>query len=263
MVVARRPRGWTLALGVAAALTIASCASDAGGEVDESVAPVTTVPAVPAGAPTTVTLIGDSLAVEAADFLPALLTGQAFVPQSFGGTAVCDWLPKDLGLAAGTVAIVSFSGNNGTPCMVAGGTTLQGDELVARYRSDTIALIDLALRAGSSVVLVGQPARGDPDGNATIDALNALYRELAAAPGVSFIDAGAAVETVEGAFTPTLPCFPSEPTCDAAGSVVVRSDDQLHFCPGAYQTPCGKYSPGAFRFAGAIVPAAVDPTAFD
>ncbi len=259
MVADRRRLRPTLALVATAALALVSCASDSGGS-DPSVAPATTVPA---GAPAAVVLIGDSLAVEAADFLPALLTGQAFVPQSFGGTAVCDWLPKDLGLAAGTVAIISFSGNNGTPCMVADGTTLQGDELVARYRSDAIALIDLALRAGTSVVLVGQPARGDPQGNATIDALNALYRELAAAPGVSFVDAGAAVETVDGAFTPTLPCFPSEPSCDAAGSVVVRSDDQLHFCPGAYQTPCGKYSPGAFRFAGAIVPAAVDPAAFD
>lgn len=259
MPVAHRPRRRALTLGIAVAFALGSCASDGG----SAEATVTTVATVPAAAPTTVVLIGDSLAVEAADFLPNLLVGQAFVGRTFGGTAVCDWLPKDLGLVAGSVAIVSFSGNNGTPCMVADGVTLQGDALVARYRSDTIALIDLALRGGSVVLLVGQPARGDAVGNAVIDDLNALYRELAAAPEVSFVDAGAAVETVDGAFTPTLPCFPSEPTCDAAGSVIVRSDDQLHFCPGAYQTPCGKPSPGAFRFAGAIAPAAADPASFD
>ncbi|MDP2290443.1 MAG: hypothetical protein Q8M22_04600, partial [Actinomycetota bacterium] len=97
MVAARRPHRRTLVIGFVAALGLASCASDSGGG-DSSVAPATTVPA---GAPAAVVLIGDSLAVEAADFLPALLVGQTFATQSFGGTAVCDWLPKDLGLAAG------------------------------------------------------------------------------------------------------------------------------------------------------------------
>ena len=86
-----------------------------------------------------------------------------------------------------------------------------------------------------------------------------LFGELAAQ--VIDVDAGAAVESPSGGFTWDLPCMSIEPSCGANGSNVVRSPDGIHFCPdGTPSTrgvtgPCDEYSPGAFRFALAIVSA--------
>jgi len=96
-----------------------------------------------------------------------------------------------------------------------------------------------------------------------VTTLNAMYAEFAAAPGVSFVDAGIAVETDQGAFVAQMPCLPGEPTCDANGMVPVRSADGVHFCPSGFATPCPTHSSGAFRFAAAIAPAAQRPSTFD
>jgi len=215
--------------------------------------------------PARVVLVGDSLAVEAAPQLQEMLTDQELLNQTYPGTAPCDWLDADLGITAESVVVVSFIGNSGTDCMAVAGGFLSGEALAQQYRSDVASLIGRANDAGAAVVLVGQPARGDDDtvGNAVVVALNALYQELATAPRVSFVDAGAAVETDTGAFAFVLPCLPDEPTCDAAGLVAVRSADGVHFCPSGFTTTCPTHSPGAFRFAAAIAPAAQQPNLFD
>lgn len=201
-----------------------------------------------------VVLVGDSLAQQAAPYLQPMLGDRAFVPQFFGGTAPCDWVGKDLGATADSVVVVSFVGNSSTACMADGlGGFLHGTALVERYRTDLTSLVAQARASGARVLLVGQPHRaGIADAQLEIDGVNAIYLSLVEAGAVSFVDAGAAVEDGFGAFVRTLPCLPGEAACGPDGNNVVRSDDGVHFCPGANPTPCDVYSSGAFRFASAI-----------
>lgn len=208
----------------------------------------------------TVVFVGDSLAVQAAQYLPSLLTQRTLAPQVYGGTAPCDWLDTDLQIKADSVVVISFVGNSGSPCMADGaGGFLQGQAIIDKYRADVSVLIETARTADVEVLLVGQPARFDSvAGNEVVVGLNAVYTELASADGVAFVDAGAAVENPDGTFAFVLPCVPNEAECDASGNNVVRSDDGLHFCPGTSPPgECQVYSSGAFRFAKAIADAIV------
>lgn len=205
-----------------------------------------------------VVLVGDSLAVEAAQFLPTLVEPSPFASYVFGGTAPCDWLTTDLQLTADSVLVISFIGNSGTACMADGaGGFLQGQAILDKYRTDVSALIELARSAGARVLLVGQPPRIDSaQSNEVVGGLNAIYTELVTGEGIAFVDAGAVIENPDGTYAALLPCLPNEPLCDASGSNAVRSDDGLHLCPGpAAPPPCQVYSSGAFRFAEAIADA--------
>jgi len=200
-------------------------------------------------------LVGDSLAEEAAPYLQRLLGGKAFVPQFFAGTAPCDWLGKDLQATETSIVVISFTGNSRTPCMSDGaGGYLHGQALVDKYRADIGALIAEARSAGAHALLVGQPTRASVvAGNDEVQGINHVYTDLADASGISFVDAGAAVETADGSYAERLACLPGEAECAASGSNDMRNDDGLHFCPGPPTPgPCPVYSSGAFRFASAI-----------
>ncbi|MDO8388879.1 MAG: hypothetical protein Q7V57_00195 [Actinomycetota bacterium] len=203
---------------------------------------------------TQVVLVGDSLAEQAAQYLPALLPGREFVGRYFGGTAPCDWLENDLQPAATATVVLSFTGNSMTPCMADGaGGYLAGQAMVQRYHDDLVLLIDRAHGAGARVLLVGQPTRPDDAGRTAVDALNTMLLALSSERSAQFVDAGAAVERPDGSFATTLPCLPDEPECPASGEIAVRNDDGLHFCPGSMGAgPCATYSSGAFRFAATI-----------
>lgn len=209
---------------------------------------------------TNVVLVGDSLAVQARPYLAPLLGSLTLTDKSFGGTAPCDALDKDLQISAGSVVVISFTGNAISPCMADGaGGFLQGAAVVAKYRADVVALIALAQAAHARTLLVGQPVRAVMDpANDLVAAINATYVELARTSHVAFVDAGATVENPDGTLAVSLPCLPGEQECGPDGTNVVRSDDGLHFCPGP-PTPtvdCPVYSSGAFRFANAIATSA-------
>ena len=98
----------------------------------------------------------------------------------------------------------------------------------------------------------------DASRSANAATLNAMYASLAAGTrGVSYVDAGAAVES-NGQFTWSLRCLPHEP-CGPNGTDIVRSPDGVHFCPDGNATisvpydVCDVYSSGALRFAGAML----------
>ncbi len=210
---------------------------------------------------TNVILVGDSLAEQAAPYLQPFFGPKILVRRVFGGTAPCDWLGKDLEIRATSVVVISFSGNSLTSCMTDGvGAHLRGQAVVAEYRLDVTALIAEASYAGANVLLVGQPVHaGSVASNDVVTGINAMYRDLAGARDVSFVDAGAAVENPDGSFASTLPCLTSEPRCVLSGRNVVRSDDGVHFCPGSGPVGlCPGYASGAFRFAKAIEQAARD-----
>jgi hypothetical protein len=119
----------------------------------------------------------------------------------------------------------------------------------------------VASAVGAHVFLVGTPI--DEFSVAGWDRLDGTYRQLAHADplAVTYVDAGAAVESASGGFTWQLPCISMEPNCSANGTNVVRSPDGIRFCPDGTPAaagvtgPCDEYSPGAFRFPLAIVTA--------
>jgi hypothetical protein len=212
----------------------------------------------------TVDLFGDSLGYQAEPYLDMLLAeagNDTVSNNTFGGTATCDWLSKMAAAAADhpQAAVLVFSGNAFTPCM--DGVTLRSPQYYDLYTTDTEQAIGIFKAVGAHVFLVGTPI--DQASVAGWDRLDDIYRQLAQENplGVTYVDAGAAVESPSGAFTWDLPCMSIEPSCGANGTNVVRSPDGIHFCPdGTPSTrgvtgPCDEYSPGAFRFALAIVSA--------
>jgi hypothetical protein len=220
------------------------------------------VPSASAG-PTheTIDLFGDSLGYQAEPYLDMLFAeaGSYTVSNNtFGGTATCDWLSKMAAAAADhpQAAALVFSGNAFTPCM--DGVALRSPQYYDLYTTDTEQAIGIFRAVGAHVFLVGTPI--DQSSVAGWDRLDDIYRQLAQADPlvVTYVDAGAAVESPSGGFTWVLPCMSIEPSCGATGSNVVRSPDGIHFCPdGTPSTrgvtgPCDEYSPGAFRFALAI-----------
>ena len=213
--------------------------------------------------PPRVNLYGDSLSVESKDELASQLHGVARVTASVqGGAALCDvlaGLEADLENRKPNVALLQFSGNNITDCTRGpDGAFLQGDDLVAKYANDATLAVSMLRERGVTVYLVGSPITADSTMAARI---NAEYQRIAdqwksQGGGVTYIDAGAAVLTPDGQFTPQLPCLDSETAADGCtnGQIVVRAPDGIHFCPtvsGGAAT-CPVYSSGAHRFAAAM-----------
>lgn len=219
-------------------------------------------PAPPAPVHETIDLFGDSLGYQAEPYLDMFFTesgNYAVSNNTFGGTATCDWLTK-MAAAANEhpqAAVLVFSGNAFTPCM--NGVALRSPGYYDLYTTDTEQAIAIFSAVGTHVFLVGTPI--DQSSVAGWDRLDDIYRQLAQANplAVTYVDAGAAVESPSGAFTWDLPCESIEPSCGANGTNVVRSPDGIHFCPDGDPStrgvtgPCDEYSPGAFRFALSIV----------
>jgi hypothetical protein len=160
--------------------------------------------------------------------------------------------------------VITFTGNSLTDCMSDGaGGHLVDEALVEQYRDDVGILVAKARAVGARVVLVGQPFRAaEFDADLEVNGINDLYRSAATEEFVSFVDAGAAVETPDGLFTERLPCTEYDVDCASDGTTVVRGDG-VHFCPLVGHNPCPIWSSGAFRFALAIASAVDDPAAFD
>ncbi len=220
-----------------------------------------------------VILYGDSLAWEAGDAFAFALAARPDVvvhQRSFGGTAICDWLPAmrdDLVALRPGVVIVQFSGNNFTTCMHdADGAALVGNALVERYRADALTVAATFEGRDVAVVFAGTPLpRSHSDESPSIvDRVNEVYRDVAARSEIAdYADAGAAL-LVDGAWTATLPCLPAEPCDGADGRNVVRAPDGLHFCPvggradGGVTAVCPVWSSGAFRFGAALARPVLD-----
>lgn len=263
-------RGWLGTVGgmrfprrsfVAVAASIALVAGVVPAHADSSAA---FAPIRPQAKPGRVVMLGDSLAHEVSGVVQFLTAPRPVTPKFWGGTAPCDWLDVDLEADRSAVVVVSFTGNSLTPCMADGnGGYLRGEALVARYRADLTVLVDRIRAAGAWALVVGQPLRDPSFGaDAEVDGINAVYRELARRPYVSFVDAGGFVER-DGAYTDRLPCAPIEPVCGPDGQNIVRGDG-VHFCP----TPgppgaCDEWSSGALRFGLVITVAALRPAAFE
>jgi hypothetical protein len=208
-----------------------------------------------------VDLFGDSLGYQAEPYLDTFFTQTheyAVSNYTYGGTATCDWLSTMARASAERpqVAVFVFSGNAFTPCM--DGVNAGSPQYYDLYTNYTAQAIGIFSAVGAHVFLVGTPVDETPA--AGWDHLDDIYRQLAQANplAVTFVDAGASVETARGGFTWALPCISIEPSCGPGGSNIVRSPDGIHFCSDGTPAsrgvtgPCDKYSAGAFRFALAM-----------
>jgi len=258
---------------VGAVVLVASCSGSSGGSSGS-----TTNGATPQDTtyPPRVALFGDSLAWEAEPYYTSRIkaTGEtALTYDSYGGTAICDWLPRMREIAATFdvhAAELQFSGNALTPCMQ--GYPPPTQAYYDKYRDDATAAINIFVPRGTHVFLVGAPiTRSQSLSDPGWDRLNRIYEQLAAQDPVhvTYVDAGSAVEGPGHTFVQTLPCLLLEPcigpVVDNAPSNTVRAPDGAHFCPvvsgdaAGIVGGCPIYSSGAFRYADAMVSALATP----
>jgi hypothetical protein len=260
-----RALGVVLVTGVA--LLCAACSSGT-----PSASPGSTTSST-AARPTQVAVFGDSLAWETQPYYDALIHADRDVPHTydtFGGTAICDWLDRMREVEAQyhpQAVELEFSGNNLTPCMK--GYELYTAAYYQKYRADTLAAIKVFAPEGAHVYLIGAPITKKQLSIPNWNTLNQQYAAIAAADPkhVTYVNAGRAVEGPGGTFTATLPCIAHQPctgpTVDGVHSNVVRSTDGTHFCPAkegdvhGVVERCTVYSSGAYRFATAMVRAVV------
>lgn len=209
-----------------------------------------------------VVLYGDSLGAEAAPtFVDELArtTDAEVVVRAVPAEAPCDAhdeMHDDLARRP-TVVVIQFVGNSATPCTLdRDGERLAGRALVDRTTQDVRAATEMFATNGTRVVLVGGPdvpgLPGNP-GLGVAEAYNELVNEWAGRDlgRVRYADAAATVTGPDRTFAETLPCRDDEGEAEGCrdGRVVVRSEDRIHFCPGAGDGPaCPVPSPGARRF---------------
>jgi hypothetical protein len=168
-----------------------------------------------------VDLFGDSLGYQAEPYFDMFFaeTGNFTVlNDTYGGTATCDWLSKMAAAAAAhpQAAVLVFSGNAFTACM--DGVAVRSPFYYDLYTTYTEQAIGIFNAVGAHVFLVGSPI--DQSSVAGWDRLDDIYRQLAQADpfAVTYVDAGAAVESSSGGFTWQLPCLSIEPSCGPNGS---------------------------------------------
>jgi hypothetical protein len=213
-----------------------------------------------------IVLFGDSLVSEAGQEFTDLATrsGAAVRVHTFPGTSPCDYFTSMATTARDwrpTVAVLAFVGDVFTACN--DGVQVGTAPYYTKFKDEIRTAISIFRSAGASVVLIGQPAYSKAVLTRNGLVMNKLYRSIAkATPGVSYDDAGQAV-MAKGRFTWTLPCLSGQPCAGPHGTNIVRSPDGVHFCPNGQSTPdrgledCDVYSSGAFRFASAMLKAAL------
>jgi hypothetical protein len=219
-----------------------------------------------------VVLYGDSLAQEAQiPFRNALAAAgiNQVVTRTFGGTAICDWLPQmraDQARLHPDAVVIEFSGNALTPCMKdSAGRPLSGAAYFDKYGDDARTVLKIFAPNSPLVYFAGSPVNRQADKTHDPDAgrLNHLYATISSGQrNAQYIAADLAV-TDHGHWTETLPCLPEEPCTggsDPEGNRVniVRAPDGAHFCPGGAPAvrgvtdTCPVWSSGANRYGTAI-----------
>ncbi|HEY8524819.1 MAG TPA: hypothetical protein VIL48_07655 [Acidimicrobiales bacterium] len=217
------------------------------------------------GAGERVVLYGDSLAVEAGEAFVAAVTRSTAADaevQATPGIAPCDAraaLEADAtSPSPPAVAVLSFAGNNSTPCVAdAAGNPLEGEALAERYVADVRAAVELLAAHDVRVVIAGPPPAPGLPGQAT-ELIDQAYRDLVTEWAgieigrVRYSPAGRTVAGPDRAYAPSLPCLEDEDAADGCtdGRIVVRSPDRIHFCPSGLsdELVCPEYSSGARRY---------------
>ena len=188
-------------------------------------------------APLDIAVVGDSLIEQSRDQVQVHADVQGLTVESvaFGGSAPCDWMDAFERFAADRPRhlIISFAGNDSTPCINPGGGPPRDPQTIAdAYAEMMPGILDLFAGTGTEVYLVLPPPVGPPASEPAAAAIRATYRELASdRPEITIVDP-APLLGPDGAFHLTLPCEPWEAdVCGADGTVTVRNADGIHLAP--------------------------------
>lgn len=222
--------------------------------------PPVTVSAVAQTFDRTVVFYSDSLGWEAKEALAARLAESRIRLDyhGFPGMALCDYvneIPAAVRTARAAAVVIEFSGNIFTPCMA----DVPPEEVFRKYRTDAEKLL-VALDAESSIVLFASaPIPLDPRRQTA--EINAQWRDLSTLypSRVRYVDAAESLNGNDGKPALRLPCLSNETAEQGCvdGTIKVRSDDGIHFCPTNNPDPkdfacTAKYASGAVRYAYAV-----------
>jgi lysophospholipase L1-like esterase len=232
---ARRPRrryvvtgalGFLLVVVAGAAVAIAGRATS-DGDADRG----------PAASGPDVAVVGDSLIEQSRDQFVAHAEERGLTVRTwaYGGSAPCDWLDvfDELAAAPPDHLVISFSGNDYTPCVNPdGGPPRDPATVAAAYAEMMPGIVDRFADGGAAVYVVVPPPVGEPSSEPTAAAVRAVYTELAAErPWLTIVDP-APLLGPDRRFHLTLPCEAWEADdCRPDGTVTVRRDDGIHLTP--------------------------------
>jgi lysophospholipase L1-like esterase len=187
--------------------------------------------------PLDIAVVGDSLIEQSRDQLRAHADDLGVTVESvaFGGSAPCDWMDAFHEHAAEPPRrlVISFAGNDSTPCINPGGGPPRDPQTIAdAYADDLPGIVDLFAGTGTEVYVVVPPPVGEPASEPAAVAIRAMYRDLAAdRPDVTVIDP-APLLGPDGRFHRTLPCEAwEEAVCGVDGTVELRNADGIHLTP--------------------------------
>lgn len=188
-------------------------------------------------APLDIAVVGDSLIEQSRDQMQVHADAQGLTVESvaFGGSAPCDWMDAFEQFAADRPRhlIISFSGNDSTPCIHPGGGPPRDPQTIAdAYAEIMPGIVDLFAGTGTEVYVVVPPPVGPPASEPAAAAIRAMYRDLAAdRPEITIVDP-APLLGPDGAFHLALPCEAWEAdVCGADGTVTLRNTDGIHLAP--------------------------------
>jgi hypothetical protein len=217
--------------------------------------------------PTRVLYVGDSLSYEARNpfTFTTMLSGRAQVHQLvYGGTALCDWLPRiksEMATWQPQAISIEFVGNSFTACMKnpATGQQYTGTALVSKYMTDAQAALAIIKPYGTQVWFQGVPPMRDAGLNSQRLSMNSGFQQLAAKQSWTHYNyAGQAVEWYQtpGKYVDFLPCSSADTgsRCTNPPFTRVRALDGVHFCPvnatakSGVTSDCPVWSSGAWRY---------------
>jgi lysophospholipase L1-like esterase len=185
-----------------------------------------------------VAMVGDSFGEQSRDQLLAHLRSEDMTGEvsAFGGVAACDWLVDLDAFAAREprVLILSFAGNDVTPCMDRTDTPSTAAQTAEEYQSDLESILAdfLATSPTTRVYVVPPPPVENPEFEANAAAMRAMYARLADEhAGVTVVDVARTLGP-DREYHHALPCEDWEAAaCGPDGTVVLCQDDGIHLTP--------------------------------
>ncbi len=155
---------------------------------------------------------------------------------AFGGTAACDWRKQVAGYAERhpRVLILSFAGNDVTPCMLRTPEPSSAAQTADEYESDFTAMVADVEKTSpdTKIYMVPPPPVRDAVFESNAAAMRAMYDRFAREhPEVTLIDLTTELGS-DHQFHASLPCESWERAeCAADGTIVLRTDDGIHLTP--------------------------------
>jgi lysophospholipase L1-like esterase len=183
-------------------------------------------------------LVGDSFAEQAqASFLAhAQADGRTAEVSAFGGIAICDKRDQlaDIATRAPRVLVLSFAGNDITPCMLRTDTPSSSEQTAEEYQSDFESILAdfRATSPHTKVYVVPPPPIRDAQFEQNAAAMRSMYGRLVdELPDITMVDVTGQLGP-DHQFHASLPCEDWETAvCQPDGTVVLRQDDGIHLSP--------------------------------